>query len=81
MESAEVEIVWKGTKTHAELLLSSVLPDDPEAFFAEVCENEEGAELRIKVISDNLKSMRVTIDDLLVCLAAADLSFNAIKNK
>ena len=81
MENAEVEIVWRGTKRHAELLLSSISPDDPESFFAEIIENESGSELKIKVVSKDLKSIRITIDDLLVCLAAVDLSLDVIKEK
>ncbi|MFQ3344069.1 MAG: hypothetical protein ACI9EM_000596, partial [Candidatus Thalassarchaeaceae archaeon] len=33
------------------------------------------------VVSKDLKSIRITIDDLLVCLAAADLSLDVIEEK
>jgi hypothetical protein len=80
MEIVEVEIEWTGTKRHAELLISSIYPDDPESFLAEVIERKDGAKLIIKVSSCNLNSIRSTIDDLLVCLSAAVLSLSVIEN-
>ena len=48
MEIVEVEIEWTGTKRHAELLISSISPDDPESFLAEVIESKDGAKLIIR---------------------------------
>jgi len=81
MESTEVEIVWNGPRSRAELLLSAISPDDPEAFSSQIIDIEGSSELKIKVISSNLKSIRSTIDDILVCLAAADTSLDVVEEK
>tara|TARA_B100001996_G_C18556679_1_gene552998 strand:+ start:79 stop:342 length:264 start_codon:yes stop_codon:yes gene_type:complete len=81
MESTEVEIVWNGSRARAELLLSAISPDDPEAFSSQIIDIEGSSELKIKVISSNLKSIRSTIDDILVCLAAADTSLDVVEEK
>tara|TARA_B100001142_G_scaffold252286_1_gene252744 strand:- start:3193 stop:3438 length:246 start_codon:yes stop_codon:yes gene_type:complete len=81
MESTEVEIVWNGPKWRAELLLSAISPDDPESFSSKIIDSDGSSELKIKVISKNLKSIRSTIDDILVCLSAASLSLDVIEKK
>jgi|TARA_B110000914_G_C15399448_1_gene416426 hypothetical protein len=81
MESAEVEIVWNGSRRRAELLLSAISPDDPELFFVEIIDINDSAKLKLKVTSTSLKNIRSTIDDILVCLAAADMSLEVVEKR
>ena len=81
MESAEVEIVWNGSRRRAELLLSAISPDDSELFFVEVIDINDSAKLKLKVTSTSLKNIRSTIDDILVCLAAADMSLEVVEKR
>ena len=81
MESAEVEIIWNGPRSRAELLLTAIVPDDPESFSYEIIDLDESSRLIIKVISKNLNTIRSTIDDILVCLAAANTSLDIVEEK
>jgi len=72
----ETEIVWSGSPEKARALLAAVSPDDPDSFEAEIIEVDGGAELRIHVVGDHLKTVRSTVDDLLACLAAAESSLD-----
>jgi hypothetical protein len=76
MSSVETEIIWAGSRSRAEALMAAVSPDDPETFVAEIVEVGEGVELRIRVVGEELKTVRSTIDDLLACLAAAESSLD-----
>ncbi len=76
MSSAEAVIVWSGSLERARALLAAVSPDDPGSFEAEIVEVDGGAELRIQVVGDCLKTVRSTVDDLLACLAAAESSLD-----
>ena len=78
MGSVETEIVWTGTRARAEALMAAVSPDDPETFGAEIVVGDGGVELRIRVVGDELKTVRSTVDDLLACLAAAESSLDVI---
>lgn len=81
MESTEVEIIWNGPRSRAELLLAAIVPDDPESFSYEIIDLDESSRLIIRVISKNLNTIRSTIDDILVCLAAANTSLDVIEEK
>jgi hypothetical protein len=76
MSSVETDIIWTGSRARAESLMAAVSPDDPETFEAEIVEVEGGVELRIRVVGEELKTVRSTIDDLLACLAAAETSLD-----
>ena len=76
MGRVETEIVWSGSPEKAQALLAAVSPDDPNSFEAEIIEVGEGAELRIVVVGEQLKTVRSTVDDLLACLAAAESSLD-----
>ena len=78
MSSVETDIVWTGTRARAEALMAAVSPDDPETFEAEIVEVDGCVELRIRVIGEELKTVRSTVDDLLACLAAAESSLDVI---
>jgi hypothetical protein len=78
MGRAETEIVWSGSLERASALLAAVSPDDPDSFEAEIVEVGGGAELRIRVVGGQLKTVRATVDDLLACLAAAESSLDVI---
>jgi len=72
MSSVETDIVWTGSRARAEALMAAVSPDDPETFEVEIVEVRGGVELRIRVVGEELKTVRSTVDDLLACLAAAE---------
>jgi hypothetical protein len=76
MSSVEADIIWVGPRERAEALLAAISPDDPESFEADIVEVGDGAELRISVTGDHLKTVRSTVDDLLACLAAAESSLD-----
>jgi hypothetical protein len=76
MGRVETEIVWSGSPEKARALLAAVSPDDPNSFEAKIVEVGEGAELRIIVVGEQLKTVRSTVDDLLACLAAAESSLD-----
>ena len=76
MGRVETEIVWCGSPEKARALLAAVSPDDPDSFKAEIIEVDEGAELRIIVVGEQLTTVRSTVDDLLACLAAAESSLD-----
>ena len=76
MGRAETEIVWSGSLERASALLAAVSPDDPDSFEAEIVKVGGGAELRIRVVEGQLKTVRSTVDDLLACLAAAESSLD-----
>ena len=79
MSSVETDIVWTGTRARAEALMAAVSPDDPETFEVEIVEVDGCVELRIRVIGEELKTVRSTVDDLLACLAAAESSLDVIE--
>ena len=79
MGSTEVEIIWNGPKSRAELLLSAIVPDDPESFSYEIIDLDENSRLIIRVVSENLNTIRSTIDDILTCLAAANTSLDIVE--
>jgi len=81
MGSTEVEIIWNGPRSRAELLLSAIAPDDPESFSYEIIDLDGSSRLIIRVISNNLNTIRSTIDDILVCLAAANTSLDVVEEK
>ena len=81
MESTEVEIIWNGPRSRAELLLAAIVPDDPESFSYEIIDLDKSSRLIIRVISKNLNTIRSTIDDILVCLAVANTSLDVVKEK
>jgi len=76
MSSVETEIIWAGSRARAEALMAAVSPDDPGTFEADIVEVGGSVELRIRVVGEELKTVRSTIDDLLACLAAAESSLD-----
>ena len=78
MSSVVADIIWAGPRERAEALLAAVAPDDPETFEAEIVEVDGCVELRIRVVGEELKTVRSTVDDLLACLAAAESSLDVI---
>ena len=74
----EAELVWVGPRERAELLLASIMPDDPGFFQGEIVDVDGASELRIVVSTDNLSSVRSTMDDILACLSAVEASLSAL---
>jgi len=58
--------------------LAGISADDPESFDAKIIDVGNGTELRITVVGTSLKTVRMTMDDLLACLSAADSGLDAI---
>ena len=73
------QIIWKGSKEMVESLMLSIGPDDPESFVVEIIHEEELAKLIISINSENLSTIRSTVDDILSCLSAVEASFERIK--
>jgi hypothetical protein len=77
---ATCEARWVGTRERAQALLSAIEVDDPEMFTAEITDGQEGeAVLTITVTADSISSLQSTMDDLLACLSAAEVSLDAIQ--
>ena len=78
---ATCEARWEGPRTRGEALKSAISADDPEDFEIELNEiDENNVELIIRVSAENLRTMQVTMDDLLACLAAAETSLDAVQD-
>ena len=73
------QIIWKGSKEMAESLMLSIGPDDPELFEMEIIHEEGISKLIISINSENLSSIRSTVDDILSCLSAVEASFEIIE--
>jgi hypothetical protein len=78
MERVSTTLVLNGSRSHIEALLAGISADDPDTFSAEIKENNEGWELKIKVEGESLGRVRSTVDDLLACLGAIESTLNAI---
>ncbi|MBT3357152.1 MAG: hypothetical protein HN534_04460 [Euryarchaeota archaeon] len=78
MPSVSTTFVWSGSRSRAEALLAGISADDPESFDAKIIDVGNGTELRITVVGTSLKTVRMTMDDLLACLSAADSGLDAI---
>ena len=78
MGKAEATIIWKGPRNRGSALLSAISPDDPDDFDAELVGDEDVVELRIRVSADGLSQSRVTIDDILACLVAAESGLDMV---
>ena len=44
-----------------------------------IIENEDGFQLRILVVGENLTTVRNTVDDLLACLGAIESTLNSLE--
>jgi len=77
---ATCEARWIGGAERARALLSAIDADDPDMFTAEIVELDGGqVELIVAVTADSIPSLQSTMDDLLACLAAAEVSLDAIQ--
>jgi hypothetical protein len=78
---ATCEARWEGPRARGEALQSAISADDPGDFEIELNEiDENNVELIIRVSGENLRTMQVTMDDLLACLAAAETSLDAVQD-
>ena len=77
---ATCEARWIGSRERAHALLSAIEADDPEMFTAVITNlTDNRAVLTISVTADNIASLQSTMDDLLACLSAAEVSLDAIQ--
>ena len=79
MNGNNTQIIWSGTKEMAESLMLSIGPDDPESFEMEIVQEEDVSKLIISIKSENLSTVRYTVDDILSCLSAVEASFEKVK--
>ena len=78
MPKASALILWRGSRKRGEALLAAITPDDPDDFEAELFGEGEDVEMRIVVDSDGLAQSRLTVDDILACLSAAESGLDSI---
>lgn len=78
---ATCEARWEGPRARGKALQSAISADDPEDFEIELNDIDENhVELIIRVSAENIRTMQVTMDDLLACLAAAETSLDAVQD-
>ncbi len=75
MESHEAVLTWFGNSNQLEVLKSSIEIDDSDSF--EIAIKEDRMEIR--VCSPSLRSLRSTVDDILACLSAAEITLHEIE--
>ena len=77
---ATCEARWIGSRERAQALLSAIEADDPGMFTAEIIDGGNcDVVLIISVTADSIASLQSTMDDLLACLSAAEVSLDAIQ--
>ena len=78
---ASCEARWIGERERAQALISAIEADDPEMFSTELNELEGGqVELIVRVENGSIPSLQSTMDDLLACLAVAEVSLDVIRD-
>ncbi|HIF04060.1 MAG TPA: hypothetical protein EYQ80_01185 [Candidatus Poseidoniales archaeon] len=78
---ATAEARWRGPENRAKALLSAIQADDPDLFEMEMIDIGRGViELVICVEAESLGTLQATMDDLLACLAAAEVSLDAVQD-
>ena len=68
----------EGPKDRGEALMAAICPDDPEDFSVELKEDNNLVKLNIVVSSEGLGQSRMSVDDILACLAAAEAGLDAL---
>ena len=77
---ATCEARWIGSRERAHALLSAIEADDPEMFTAKITDGENNdVVLTISVTADSVSLLQSTMDDLLACLSAVEVSLDAIQ--
>ena len=79
MKSVSTTLTINGSKSHVDALFAGISADDPDTFEARIIENEDGFQLRILVVGENLTTVRNTVDDLLACLGAIESTLNSLE--
>ncbi len=80
MAMATCEARWIGDRERAHALLSAIEADDPGMFTADIANLVDNrAVLTISVTADSITSLQSTMDDLLACLSAVEVSLDAIQ--
>ena len=80
MAMATCEARWIGDRERAYALLSAIEADDPGMFTADIANLVDNrVVLTISVTADSIASLQSTMDDLLACLSAAEVSLDAIQ--
>ena len=80
MAMATCEARWIGDRERAHALLSAIEADDPGMFTAEIANlGDNRVVLTISVTADSITSLQSTMDDLLACLSAVEVSLDAIQ--
>ena len=79
MKAVRTSVIWKGPKKRGEALLAAICPDDPEDFIVDLSDDGEDSRLRIAISSEDLGQSRMTVDDILACLAAAESGLDSLE--
>ena len=80
MAMATCEARWIGDRERAHALLSAIEADDPGMFTADIANLVDNrAVLTISVTAESITSLQSTMDDLLACLSAVEVSLDAIQ--
>jgi len=78
MGEVTASIIWEGARDRGEALLAAICPDDPEDFSAELRGEGDRVKLSIVVSSAGLRQSRMSVDDILACLAAAEVGLESL---
>ena len=79
MAAVTASIIWRGPLERGEALLAAICPDDPEDFSVELKQDGDLVQLRISISSEELRQSRVSVDDILACLAAAESGLDSLE--
>ena len=78
MEAHEAVLVLRGDSVERlSTLKASISVDDPDAFSIEM--DLDALEMRIVVQSENMRTLRNTMDDILACIAAVEATLEEIE--
>ena len=78
MAAHEAVLVLRGDSIERlSTMKASISVDDPDAFSIEM--NLEDLEMHIIVQSDNMRTLRNTMDDILACIAAVEATLEQIE--
>lgn len=78
METHEAVLVLRGDSVERlSTLKASISVDDPDTFSIEM--DFDALEMRIVVQSENMRTLRNTMDDILACIAAVEATLEEIE--
>ena len=73
------EARWTGPLERAVALRDAIIADDPGMFEVELIAGKV-SELCVRTEAESIATLQATMDDLLACLAAAEVSLDAVQD-